>query len=136
VLCDDLVDSQTDLFNLLTQKIDRITGRQIERCGEQTPLPFNLFPKRLPEQRAFVQPFTSRSFAPGQPVAQRFDMTEAVARNLFATRCQAIKELLQFIIRQRDGAQHRQQALAHDIAGLYRAYVCLLYAPPAHESQV
>jgi hypothetical protein len=44
-------------------------------------------------------------------------MTEAVARNLFATRCQAIKELLQFIIRQRDGAQHRQQALAHDSAG-------------------
>jgi hypothetical protein len=53
VLCDDLVDSQTDLFNLLTQKIDRITGRQIERCGEQTPLPFDLFLKRLPEQRAF-----------------------------------------------------------------------------------
>jgi hypothetical protein len=65
VLCDDLVDSQTDLFNLLTQKIDRITGRQIERCGEQTPLPFDLFLKRLPEQRAFVQPFTS---APSLPV--------------------------------------------------------------------
>jgi hypothetical protein len=63
-------------------------------------------------------------------------MTEAVARNLFATRCQAIKELLQFIIRQRNGAQHRQQALAHDIAGGIEHHACLLYAPPAHESQV
>jgi len=59
-------------------------------------------------------------------------MTEAVARNLFATRCQAIKELLQFIIRQRDGAQHRQQALAHDIAGciehMYASCMLLLRA--------
>jgi hypothetical protein len=59
-------------------------------------------------------------------------MTEAVARNLFATRCQAIKELLQFIIRQRDGAQHRQQALAHDSAGciehMYASCMLLLRA--------
>jgi hypothetical protein len=57
------------------------------------------------------------AFIPQQSVAHCLDMTELIARNLFATRCQAIKELLQFIIRQRDGAQHRQQALAHDIAG-------------------